>query len=111
MIELEFDEELGRILDKYSENGWKDEPLDGDEVETLVEHLRNQLNYMNGNITYNEYIEMEEVGNSVKYQIKYLAKMFDIKYDDGFIDYVYNKDLDSFSGENLKKLREEYDRK
>ena len=59
MIELEFEKELVSILDKYTENEWKTEPLDSDEVETLIGHLRNQLDLINGNITRAEYMEKE----------------------------------------------------
>ncbi len=59
MEELEFEFELGLILDKYDEN-WVNESLDGDEVDRLVEHLRNQLNLINGNITNEEYQELEK---------------------------------------------------
>lgn len=58
MIELEFEKELEKILYKYDED-WVKEPLNSDEVDTLVEHLRNQLDYINGNITYKEYMEKE----------------------------------------------------
>ena len=60
MIELEFENELVSILDKYTQNEWQNEPLDSDEVETLIGHLRNQLDLINGNITNKEYLEMEE---------------------------------------------------
>ena len=58
MIELEFEKELMSILDKY-DNEWNDEPLNSDEVDVLVEHLRNQLDLINGNITNKEYLEKE----------------------------------------------------
>lgn len=58
MIELEFEKELEKILYKYDED-WVKEPLNSDEVDILVEHLRNQLDYINGNITYKEYMEKE----------------------------------------------------
>lgn len=58
MIELEYEKELMAILDKYA-NDWTIEPLDSDEVETLIEHLRNQLDLINGNITNKEYLERE----------------------------------------------------
>ena len=54
-----FEEELIKILDEYTEQEWQDEPLDGDEVDVLIEHLRNTLNLINGNITRQEYEEME----------------------------------------------------
>lgn len=59
MIELEYEKELMAILDKYA-NDWTIEPLDSDEVETLIGHLRNQLDLINGNITNKEYLEREE---------------------------------------------------
>ena len=59
MIELEYEKELMAILDKYA-NDWTTEPLDSDEVETLIGHLRNQLDLINGNITNKEYLEREE---------------------------------------------------
>ena len=58
MIELEFEKELMSILDKY-DNEWNDEPLNSDDVDVLVEHLRNQLDLINGNITNKEYLERE----------------------------------------------------
>ena len=59
MIELEYEKELMAILDKYA-NDWTTEPLNSDEVETLIGHLRNQLDLINGNITNKEYLEREE---------------------------------------------------
>ena len=47
------------ILNTYSEFTWEEEPLDGDEVDRLVEHLRNKLNLINGNITREEYDKLE----------------------------------------------------
>ena len=58
MLELEFEEEQIKILDKYDES-WANEPLNNDEVEVLVRHLRNQLDLINGNITNKEYLERE----------------------------------------------------
>ena len=58
MIELEYEKELMAILDKYA-NDWTTEPLNSDEVETLIGHLRNQLDLINGNITNKEYLERE----------------------------------------------------
>jgi len=55
---LEFGEELTSILDIFDFE-WRNEALDGDEVDILVEHLRNQLNLINGNITRKEYEELE----------------------------------------------------
>lgn len=56
---MEYEKELIDILNIYSEFTWKKEPLDGDEVDRLVEHLRNQLNLINGNITQEEYDKLE----------------------------------------------------
>ena len=58
MFDLEFEDELIKILNKYDEN-WVKEPLDSDEVEVLIGHLRNQLDLINGNITNEEYLERE----------------------------------------------------
>ena len=58
---MEFEKELISILDIYSEKTWETEPLDGDEVDVLIEHLRNRLNLINGNITQEEYACLEEV--------------------------------------------------
>lgn len=54
--DLQFYDELNNILNIYSEN-WEEEPLDGDEVDNLIEILRNQLNLINGNITTQEYLD------------------------------------------------------
>lgn len=54
--DLQFYSELNDILNIYSEN-WEEEPLDGDEVDNLIEILRNQLNLINGNITTQEYLD------------------------------------------------------
>ena len=54
--DLEFYDELEQILNTYSED-WEKEPLDGDEVDKLVEILRKQLNVINGNITMKEYLD------------------------------------------------------
>lgn len=45
----------------------------------------------------------------VKIQIKFMCDICDITYNDDFINYVYNKKLDGFSGEILKKLKNEYE--
>lgn len=54
--DLQFYNELNDILNIYSEN-WEEEPLDRDEVDNLIEILRNQLNLINGNITIQEYLD------------------------------------------------------
>ena len=56
---MEYEKELIDILNTYSEFTWEEEPLDGDEVDRLVEHLRNKLNLINGNITKEEYDKLE----------------------------------------------------
>lgn len=55
---MEFEEFLIQILNRY-DISWQEDPLDSDEVDTLVEHLRNQLNLINGNITRAEYEQRE----------------------------------------------------
>ena len=60
-FEMEFEKELISILNIYTEKTWEIEPLDGDEVDMLIEHLRNRLNLINGNITQEEYDDLEEV--------------------------------------------------
>lgn len=57
---MEFEDELIKILDTYAPD-WGEDPLDGDDVDRLVEHLRNRLNLINGNITEKEYEELEEM--------------------------------------------------
>lgn len=52
---MEFEKELINILNTYTDGEWTVEPLDGDEVDKLVETLRNKLNLLNGNITKDEY--------------------------------------------------------
>ena len=56
---LEFGKNLIKILDIYTDKEWRSEPLDSDEVDILVEHLRNQLDLINGNITNEEYNKLE----------------------------------------------------
>lgn len=58
MIELEFQEELNQIIKTYKQG--EEEPLDGDDVDRLTEHIRNQLNLIEGNITQEEYLELEK---------------------------------------------------
>ena len=55
---MEFQEELIQILNGYDPT-WSQDPLDGDEVETLINHLRSRLNLLNGNITKEEYETLE----------------------------------------------------
>lgn len=57
---LQFGEELIKILDIYTEKDWRNEPLDSDEVDKLVKHLKNQLDLINGNITKSEYDFLEQ---------------------------------------------------
>lgn len=57
---LEFGNQLIEILNIYTGNDWTYEPLDGDEVDSLIEDLRNQLNLINGNITKEEYEKLYE---------------------------------------------------
>ena len=43
------------ILDVYTDNNWENEPLDKDEIDSLVEFLKLKLNLINGNINTEEY--------------------------------------------------------
>ena len=58
---LEFGKQLTEILDIYTDKEWRDEPLDSDEVDVLIGHLKNQLELMNRNITKQEYEEKESI--------------------------------------------------
>ena len=51
------DDRLYEILDLWSECEWGNEPLDSDEVDKLCDLLKLKLNYINGNITYEEYLK------------------------------------------------------
>ena len=53
---------LNRIIDDYKEDSG--EPLDGDEVEELIEHFRNYINLREGNITEEEFADLEEDGDN-----------------------------------------------
>lgn len=55
---FEFDAELKNILDIYTNNGWENEPLDGDEIDKLCGILKAKLNLINGNITEQEYFDL-----------------------------------------------------
>ena len=54
--------------------------------------------------------DMSQKPSKVQEQIKFVSKMNGIEYDDNFAKFVENKHLDGFSGENLKKLRNENDK-
>ena len=68
---ISFNKELISILSKYIGQDWKNgndnEPLDGDEVETLAAHILNKLQHINGNITDHEYKVREELGDKRHY--------------------------------------------
>jgi len=55
---LDWSEHLSAILSDYKEN-LIDEALDGDEVDNLTEIIRAKLNLLEGNITHDEYCDME----------------------------------------------------
>lgn len=63
--ELEFSDELENILDIYDGgcSNWREEPLDREEIDRLIEHLRNELYFMNDIITQEEYNKVEVVNN------------------------------------------------
>jgi hypothetical protein len=55
--DLNFFDELRDIIKLYKDGS--EEPLDGDEVDRLVKHLKNQINLIEGNITEEEYDKEE----------------------------------------------------
>lgn len=57
--EIEFIQPISKIIASYKDGS--DEPLDGDEVDMLTEHVRNRINLHEGNITDSEYEELEEI--------------------------------------------------
>jgi hypothetical protein len=57
--DLEFGKQLIEILDIYTDKEWRNEPLDSDEVYLLAEHLKNQLDLINGNLTKAEYLSID----------------------------------------------------
>ena len=57
--EFAFEEPLQEIIDEYKGED-KDMPLEGDEIVRLAGHIKNKLYLMEGNITQEEYIKLEE---------------------------------------------------
>jgi len=53
-----FETPLMDIIKEYKDGS--EEALDGDEVDRLIEHLRNKINLQEGNITEEEYLKLEE---------------------------------------------------
>lgn len=53
-LELEYSDELYKILDKFAPD-WEEDPLDGDGVDILCLILNAELNKINGNYTEEEY--------------------------------------------------------
>lgn len=62
---MEFEKELVGILDTYTDYTWQNEPLDSDETSKLAEHLKNQLDLINGNITREEYFQLETTHKNI----------------------------------------------
>lgn len=58
----------------------------------------------------NESEKLKESEKDVKDQIRFICKVDNIPIDEEFINFVYNKHLDAFSGEIMKKLKKEYDK-
>jgi len=54
-VDFAWRDELNTIIADYKERSA--EPLDGDEVDNLIENLRAKINYLEGNITEEEYAE------------------------------------------------------
>ncbi len=50
-----YDNLLYHILDVYTDNSWENDPLDEDKIDILVKFLKLKLNFINGNITTEEY--------------------------------------------------------
>jgi|GEM_PF-4938166 len=65
-----YEQGLILILNAHYDANWEEddiEALDGDEVETLVAHLMNHLQLMNGNITDHEFKVRQELGDKLYY--------------------------------------------
>jgi hypothetical protein len=56
------------IVKEYNKRRGGDEPLDGDEVDALIERIRNTMNLDQGNITPTEYFDMEHYFGDVAKQ-------------------------------------------
>ena len=54
---MNFFDELIDIIKLYKDGN--EDALDGDEVDKLTEHLRNQINLIEGNITNDEFDKLE----------------------------------------------------
>ncbi len=54
---MNFFDELGDIIKLYKDGD--EDALDGDEVDSLTERLKNQINLIEGNITNDEYDKLE----------------------------------------------------
>jgi hypothetical protein len=57
---MEFGEELQSIITKFKDG--TDEPLDGDEVDVLTRIINAKINLIEGNITDEEYLNVEFTG-------------------------------------------------
>jgi len=57
MKKMNFFDELIDIIKLYKDGN--EDALDGDEVDKLTEHLRNQINLIEGNITNDEFDKLE----------------------------------------------------
>lgn len=58
---MNIDKEIKSIIAEWKSSD-NNEPLDGDEVERLVNYLRNEINFMEGNLTDEEYnTNLEEI--------------------------------------------------
>jgi len=54
---LDFKDNIENIIEIYTDGSG--EALDGDEVDVLIEHLRNRINLHQGNITDEEFEDLE----------------------------------------------------
>lgn len=64
---LKFGDELVKILNAFTEGGFKEEALDSDDVADLSLILKAELELMNGNITNEEYNEMLDTSNDTAF--------------------------------------------
>lgn len=88
---LEFGEELSKIISIYRDGS--EDALDGDEVDGLVEHLRNQANLMEGNITEDEYEELEDLIHYSPSLVQFNEEKIKSQYDDFSKDKKYTYDV------------------
>jgi len=57
---VQFHSQIFKLVDYYKKASGidKDEAMDGDQVEKLAEHIQIVINLYQGNITFNEYMDL-----------------------------------------------------